>query len=46
MKFSITLGFLLSSLTLTTASVLNFWANANCDGSLEIEAVDIPSEAG
>jgi hypothetical protein len=45
MKSSTTLAFLLS-LTTTTASVLNFWANANCDGGLEIEAVDLPSEAG
>lgn len=45
MKPSNTLALLSSSLTLTTASVINFWANPNCDGGLEIEAVDFPSEA-
>lgn len=45
MKPSTTLAFLLS-FTTTTASVLNFWANANCDGGLEIKAFDSHSDAG
>lgn len=35
-----------TSLPQHLTSVLNFWANANCDGGLEIKAFDSHSDAG
>jgi hypothetical protein len=47
MKASTSIAAVLYSLSITaTASVVNFWAGPNCEGALEIESIDFPSERG